>query len=476
MKKSYFLALLAVGLLVGCTDAVQNDVQTPTSVEVDVEETPSYVIPVEQALASLEEVLVPINANREERGLKKLSITNRTECIVVNAKCLMTSQQMRRVQGIQQEGLLDTALYVVNFPNETGYAILSADNRIVDDVLVVTDNGSLSLEELTQIETSNVIRDSIGFWDIEDQDYYVGGATTSFPNTLVKDFYNLKVADKVLPIDPYINAYFEYEDWEDLYVIGPLVPVKWHQNPPFNKYAPRCPYGNHNKPAGCVAIALAQILAANQTITELNGVTIDWKSMNAGLVPAGNDCTKIAHWVDYIADKCNMKYGGNCSIGESDYGATTSRRAKIFLRNRPEYNHLKMIKNIETLEDETVELILNMLKAEKPKPVYIAALDPADEIGHAWVIDGYIEQRRYETARNKTTHEIISQGYKYRSMVHCNFGWGGRCDGYYTAGVFYLGVGRGPLDRTPVDSLSTSRLSDSTKYTKEFRAITYDLK
>ncbi len=95
MKRFYLSILLAAGLLVGCTDVVQNELQTSTSVEIA--QTPSYVIPIEQALTSLEEVLVSINENREERGLKKLIVTERKECIAVSAKNLMTPQQVRSI-------------------------------------------------------------------------------------------------------------------------------------------------------------------------------------------------------------------------------------------------------------------------------------------------------------------------------------------------------------------------------------------
>ncbi len=113
MKKIYFLILLAMGLLIGCTDAVQNDVQTPTSVEVEAVETPSYVIPVEQALASLEEVLVTLNPQREKRGLPRLVISNATELLVANRAACMTTYARRRTSASTPAILQDTTLYIL---------------------------------------------------------------------------------------------------------------------------------------------------------------------------------------------------------------------------------------------------------------------------------------------------------------------------------------------------------------------------
>lgn len=43
----------------------------------------------------------------------------------------------------------DNMIYIVNFENSTGYALLSADDRIPEDILVMTDSGSMSAERLS---------------------------------------------------------------------------------------------------------------------------------------------------------------------------------------------------------------------------------------------------------------------------------------------------------------------------------------
>ncbi len=69
-----------------------------------------------------------------------------------------------------------------------------------------------------------------------------------------------------------------------------------------------------------------------------------------------------------------------------------------------------------------------------------------DIFGHAWVIDGAMAQHNMQTiayppdARNpygRTSTGVLWR----RQLLHCNFGWGGHCDGYYVEDVFNLKKG-----------------------------------
>lgn len=69
---------------------------------------------------------------------------------------------------------------------------------------------------------------------------------------------------KIIDTSPYRIA--EYKDWVEKEKIGPLVRVKWNQNTPYNNMCndnlENFTYKDNGKyPAGCVAIAMAQILA-----------------------------------------------------------------------------------------------------------------------------------------------------------------------------------------------------------------------
>ena len=55
--------------------------------------------------------------------------------------------------------------------------------------------------------------------------------------------------------------------------------------------------------------------------------------------------------------------------------------------------------------------------------------------GHQWNLDGWLYRTRYITTyyRNGT---ISQEGPFGQTLIHCNFGWNGICDGYYYFGNF----------------------------------------
>lgn len=56
--------------------------------------------------------------------------------------------------------------------------------------------------------------------------------------------------------------------------------------------------------------------------------------------------------------------------------------------------------------------------------------------GHAWLVDGYLNQERTRKVIDRSTNETISSSKETRLLVHCNWGWGGYRDGYFYPGVF----------------------------------------
>ena len=131
MKNMKYLSLLAIlGLLVGCTsDLTTEEVPQPPSVPeqkishvVPGENPPTaenpHAVPVEQALEELQSVLEEIDTPAEDGAVTRSEATADVEDL----------------------------LYIVNFENEAGYAILGADDRL-EPVYAVVDEGSLTTED-----------------------------------------------------------------------------------------------------------------------------------------------------------------------------------------------------------------------------------------------------------------------------------------------------------------------------------------
>lgn len=82
-----------------------------------------------------------------------------------------------------------------------------------------------------------------------------------------------------------------------------------------------------------------------------------------------------------------------------------------------------------------------MLENEKPLVFVGYRLNNKGlEAAHAWVVDGCLYQKQITKIYNPN-RELINQYEEYRDYVHCNWGWGGDCDGYYETSVFDLNNG-----------------------------------
>lgn len=58
------------------------------------------------------------------------------------------------------------------------------------------------------------------------------------------------------------------------------------------------------------------------------------------------------------------------------------------------------------------------------------------ESGHTWLTDGVVEQYRIISIYKKKTGKLISTTDEHRTLIHCNWGWGAKYDGYFKPEVF----------------------------------------
>jgi hypothetical protein len=260
----------------------------------------------------------------------------------------------------------------------------------------------------------------------------------------------------------------EYGPWTDVAEgkIGPLVTTQWSQGDPFNK---ECPMGKKNKMqrswAGCVAIAVAQIIACNEKpATSVYGVTSTWEELkqydytipltdsryNTQLV---NDLAKI---IKQIGEGVKTKYDSDKS---SSY---PSKAKKYFKKDKYKVKY----SNVEKKEGYKLNHITSML--DKGLPVFIGANDKSNK-GHAWVIDGSMTQERIGTELMMA--DTVGHFTETRFLLHCNYGWEkGLCNGYYTSKMFNPSIG------AVVPDPDTSLVRDDLSHLNcVYRIIKYDL-
>lgn len=96
-------------------------------------------------------------------------------------------------------------------------------------------------------------------------------------------------------------------------------------------------------------------------------------------------------------------------------------------------------KNTEEIKYDT-DKVLSMI--DNDCPVIISGIPNKLRLtkSHAWTIDGY---KKTKTRTDVTYYkngqvQRTTTSYETSTMVHCNFGWGGNSDGYFTSGIFDL--------------------------------------
>lgn len=256
--------------------------------------------------------------------------------------------------------------------NQQGFSVLSTDPRI-DRVFFYTENGHY--DDSSDNGPLNCM--------LEDIPY------------ICRDF----IRDPSI-FDIYLGGGVPYEP--DPLFIAPLVRFKWSQGSPFNMQMLHCTkdcckrIGNH-RPAGCVAIALAQTIA---TIGHFNGTFYGTRNLNFDELP--NKASQFTSWTSELVSQFVHEITLGCQMKITCDGSGTTTKSAA--------NYLEEIGyNCEfTKGGISLYTLRQNLKQGRP---HIMGGNNAEGNGHEWVIDGIKE--------NSTTLDF-----------HCNWGWGGLSDGW----------------------------------------------
>ena len=417
MKNMKYLSLLAIlGLLVGCTsDLTTEEVPQPPSVP---EQKISHVVPVEQALEDLQGLLEAIDAPAEDGAVTRSGGIRRVKNVTT------VSPEALSPGGTRSEATADVEdlLYIVNFENEAGYAILGADDRL-EPVYAVVDEGSLTTEEFRYAVTVTpeqaeadgelvfplqmVAQAAIGGVDTGGG----GNGIVGGPITDIEHWW----PEGQQPVG------IDYEPWETKEQSGILLKTRWNQTKPYNYL---CPIENgKNCFAGCVPVAVAQILVFNAL------------NYNKKFYQIGDQLLNEAMWLNIEEAVTHPQLVKPVVSGESMNAQTWA------------------------VSPITTDKVRDMIFVKK-LPFYYSGKSSTNS--HAWVLDGWLLRER----RVITRYAFLPTQYHTESkeFVHANFGWGGQKDGYYTFNAFYT-------DRGPVSPQSI----EDRDYDHDFSAVTYNL-
>lgn len=428
MKKLLLFAPLFF-LFAACCEKVSEEISVP---ENGVESrSVSDIVPIEEALNQMQSFREALNpTTRAVLGLP-----------VIESIAVSGGRALSRSGEIE---IPDTMVYVVNFADDKGFAVLGA-RRSLEEIYAFTESGSLDARRLdaamarirSKKETRAVPEKSSG------------------PD-LIYDMLGGVILDTLRPTFPYIpepapSSYVLdsiYDEWSVTGDIAPIVISKWNQTHPFNMSMPESPhfdniyYGGHS-PVGCGIVAIAQVMAAVRHPLKApagDDTFYEWNHLlsvsNYETLPLyypgkyGNEnpdnTRKLSEVLAYLA-KCSRVQctpeGTLVSVGNI---------ARMLMALDPNFYSGIGIPEYEGYR------VRNML--QKGIPVYMEGYTRATKEGHAWVVDGMISRclKRHNVYRHVDTGEI--QEYikivQYDDLFHVNWGYSGACDGYYTAGVF----------------------------------------
>ncbi|MDO4218331.1 MAG: C10 family peptidase [Bacteroidales bacterium] len=210
--------------------------------------------------------------------------------------------------------------------------------------------------------------------------------------------------------------------------IPALMATRWNQSPLYNDSCPYDATAHTRVVTGCVATAMAQVMAywhrpligngSHSYTHELYGLqsanfgatSYDWQHMPYTL-DASSSAAEIraeAQLVYHCGVAVEMGYGvGGSSAFVSSYGDTIFPSAENALRD---YFRFKPSLHCVYEDNMTSMQWLDTIKNEIfcGRPIVFAGYQSSG--GHAYVVDGYDAFNR----------------------VHVNWGWGGFCDGFYT--------------------------------------------
>ena len=305
----------------------------------------------------------------------------------------------------------DTLMYVFNFADNEGFAIVSASKK-TDALIAVTEKGHYmpgvpsgidGFDEFMELAEKYVIRGS-------------GAHLPTGPN------------DSIMSV----NVITEEIDT----IVGPYITVCWGYSHPEGELCP-------NLIAGCTNIAMAQVMSYYQYPSVLDitypdaDVTLqalDWTAINShGANHLKSNCPNliihkaISRMIRQIGHLTNSSYASTTGTSTSLYSIPPAIAALGYCGG--------------TITDYSDHYIRSQLNNNR---LLLVTGCSSDGNGHTWNLDGYKYYLRvdycYQSIGNGPwiLSEIITTEHHYN---HFNWGYYGENNGYYNSGVFNIALG-----------------------------------
>ena len=417
MKRSLLFTTILTLFIAGCN---KSETTTPTQQDYN-----GTTIPLSEALSNLDNLLDQLDIDTKASHSRTYSIKSVSD---------FGGQDICKTKATGID-IPDTLMYLVNFDDSEGFAVLAGDRRLSENVYCITENGNISKEDFA-----------------DAFDYLHSDSPLTKSNKREKGEF-IDIGQKFVPTlmlssmlaDLKYGKIIEDESAKTKAKIRPdgviCLKTKWKQGSPFSD---NCP---NRYPAGCVAIACAQIVQYCRLPKNpvFNGVACSWDLMetvcNINDV-AGTNATKeakyqVANFINHVGnyENCRIEYGATGSSGNAS-GAVRTLKNYGF----------KDVKKYLGFRTKNQNRASSMIGAKLP--IYIDGSDYHHGGGHAWVLDG-----------------------DWNGYFHCNWGWNGKWDGFYAKHNYF------PVDAREYtayeDPGTTDPVLAQKDYDWDFSIITY---
>jgi hypothetical protein len=283
----------------------------------------------------------------------------------------------------------DPTLYIYNIGNNQGFVIVSGDDA-TKTILGYADEGSFQTEGMPE---------NLAYW----------------LNFYQQEIEAVRAASASATVTAEVSAIATGTT-----TVAPLLGgIKWNQTNPYNLLCPLDAYTNTHALAGCVAVAMGQIMkyynwpvkgtgthsytdaTYGYQYVDMSKTTYDWGNMLNSYVSGntGKQDSAVATLIYQCGVAVDMAYsltGSSSSI---------SKAAEVFVNHFGYDSDIQKYDRLYYSNDEWNALMKHELDNARPVNYYANS----DAGGHSFVCDGYDSNNLY----------------------HINWGWGGSSNGYF---------------------------------------------
>ena len=156
--------------------------------------------------------------------------------------------------------------YIVNREGYAGYSIISANTNL-PAVLAYSESGNISFNDTIQHPELSFFFDLL-------QAYITDPGNEKYET---EDHSPLDISQTRARRRPLYET--KPEAWNETERVDPLIPIKWGQRAPYNHAAPLI--NGQRALTGCVATAIAQVMAYHEKPSGHDGTSYNWSEMKS---------------------------------------------------------------------------------------------------------------------------------------------------------------------------------------------------